>query len=439
MVLKSATETNSPGQADEPITVINVLSHGPGYRLLSEQRQFLQAWDSSSGEKVGIVNREWPGDLGHWVLNGSHRLRWEVWQPDVRADQVYSHRFDDGVVHRLFPAHERVFRPGLLRPVPGVESDNLERALNEQRGAKLILHGLESPWWAELLPRLAQEHPTVLVAHGTARRLVDRLRAARHPLTPPALIIDYARSRQRYTALAAITAPNQTTISAIRAVYRGPVHRLTMGCDFEFWMPPDPTARAAIREKLGIQPHVKVLITAAFLRPIKQVDRLIEACIALGERNDYRLLIVGQGDEAYRDQLTRLGSTLIRTKRLLFEPYVTGDALRRLYWAADAFVCSSRAEGASVAVMEAMACGLPVISTPVGGTYELMQRTGSGATLPAGAFARWRAVLEQALAQLPPATDRQAARAEYDWRNVATRFTAILDQAAFRHAQAPRR
>jgi len=428
MSLELTTERGAPRETDSLATVVNVLSHGPGYGLLTDQRGFLQSWQTPSGETVGIVNREWPGHLGHWVLEQSDRFRWEVWQPDIRADRPYAHEFPDGVTHRLFPARTRVFRPGLFRPVDGVESPSLFDALQSLRGTTLlVLHGFEAPWWRELTPRLAHRLPTLLVAHGTARSLGALLRGARHPLTPASLIVDHLRTRRAYARLAGITTPNETTRKAVRGVYSGRIVPLTMGCDFGFWRPPDAAERAAIRTSLGIPPNTRVFLTSAFLRPVKQVDRLIAACSALGERSDYLLLVVGQGDEQYVNRLQSLGRRLVDDGRLRFHPYASGDALRGLYWAADAFVSTSRAEGASVAVMEAMACGLPVLCTPVGGTYELMRHAGVGTILPAQAFEMWPAVLSGAL---PKAIDRDVARAQYDWSQVATRFIAILNQVA---------
>jgi glycosyltransferase involved in cell wall biosynthesis len=260
--------------------------------------------------------------------------------------------------------------------------------------------------------------------------LAERLRQVRHPLTLPALLIEHARMRRQYAGLRAVTGPNAVSVAAARGVFGGPVYPLTMGCDFAFWTPPEADGRAAARADLGIADQRTVLVTAAFLRPIKQVDRLIEACLALGPRTDYTLLVIGQGDADHVAALRRLGGPLLADGRLRFEPYLDPVALRRRLWAADVFVCASRAEGASVAVMEALGCGLPVLSTPVGGTFEVLQRERAGAVLPAGAFAQWPAVLRTILdGQRPAPLAREVARAAFDWPIVAKRVVSILDAA----------
>jgi glycosyltransferase involved in cell wall biosynthesis len=418
-----------------PITVINVLPHGPGYELLSEKRSFLHSWTTASGQTAGIVNREWPGELGHWVLQHTDRYRWEVWQPDTHVDRPVAHTFDDGVVHRLFPAYARIFRPGFFRPVGGVASAALATGLEEvqpREAAVVLLHGFGAPFLDDLLDRFGAGFRSLMIAHGTVQAPLRRLLNARHPLTIPAVLVEHARTRRRYARLAAATGPNDITLGAIRSVYSGPTHRLTMGCDFDFWVPPaDSQSREATRASLGIAPERTVLIATANLRPVKQIDRLIRACCELGERNDFTLLVVGQGEPEYVRTLESLGAPLLADGRLRVHPYVTGDALRQLLCASDLFVCSSRAEGASVAVMEAMACGLPVLSTPVGGTFEFLKRARAVAVLPAANFQHWPGVLDRVIdGQRPVPVEREMARDEYDWRSVARRVVGILGGVA---------
>jgi glycosyltransferase involved in cell wall biosynthesis len=420
---------------ETPIAVINVLPHGPGYELLSEQRTFLQQWTVASGQTAGIVNREWPGELGHWVLQTTDRYRWEVWQPDTRVDRPVAHTFDDRVVHRLFPAYGRIFRPGFFRPVRGVASSALAASLDQlqrHEPAVLVLHAFGAPFLDELLDRFGSRFSSLMVAHGTARAPLKRLLNARHPLTIPAVLVEHARGLRRYAHLGAATAPNEITLGAIRSVYGGPTHRLTMGCDFEFWVPPaDANARQAARASLGIAPGRTVFIATANLRAVKQIDRLIRAFRDLGERDDFTLLVVGQGEPEYVGSLESLGAPLLADGRLVIHPYASGEALRQLLWASDLFVCSSRAEGASVAVMEAMACGLPVLSTPVGGTFEFLNRMRAVIVLPAADFQRWPTVLSRAInGQRPVPLNREMAREQYDWRTIARRLVAILDPIA---------
>src|SRR5688572_3024335 len=97
---------------------------------------------------------------------------------------------------------------------------------------------------------------------------------------------------------------------------------------------------------------------------IEAVKRLVD------EGVDVKLNLVGTGDagEANEAQAARLGLS----DRVRFFGYVPREEIARHYAAAHVFVLASYNEGMSVALLEAMASGLPVVVTPTGGTMELV-------------------------------------------------------------------
>jgi glycosyltransferase involved in cell wall biosynthesis len=76
-----------------------------------------------------------------------------------------------------------------------------------------------------------------------------------------------------------------------------------------------------------------------------------------------------------------------------------------------------------------MACGLPVLSTPVGETAEMMTRYGSGHLIPIVPDENWERTFIEILEKGPPLPlDIQVARQAYDWSEVAKRFLNIYDE-----------
>ena len=75
-----------------------------------------------------------------------------------------------------------------------------------------------------------------------------------------------------------------------------------------------------------------------------------------------------------------------------------------------------------------MACGLPVVTTPVGGTSELMKENNVGAFLPVKGYKEWAAIIEGLLDNgFPVPMDIQLVRNTYQWENIARRFVSIYD------------
>lgn len=92
------------------------------------------------------------------------------------------------------------------------------------------------------------------------------------------------------------------------------------------------------------------------------------------------------------------------------------------------YVSVSTGEGASVSVMKAMACGLPVLSTLVGKTSERMHRYGAGKLVPIYKYDEWKIAIEEILENgLPRVLGRTIARDVYDWPHVARRFVNLYD------------
>jgi glycosyltransferase involved in cell wall biosynthesis len=417
--------------------ILNLLAHGPAYESLSEPSVLLDEWELADSDRTSNRNdnRDWPAQLGHWVLAQRPEWKWEVWQPDARADRVYSHVFDDGVVHRLFAAEERLSQ-GIRRRRRYLYSEAMLTGLASERREHdvLVLHGLDARLWHDVLDRLGSKpHPPVFViGHGSAHRLAEKIQMTRHPLTLLDVVQDHVRTQRMYKRVDAMSAPDSVNASAARSVYKGAIERLTMGCDFDFWIaPPAANTKACARSSIGVPAGRLLFLTVGRLSDSKRIDRLLSAFQQLGQRREFTLMVVGQGEPAYMRYLLQVAGPMLTDGRVVFHPHVSGEGLRRLYWAADVFVSASRSEGASVAVMEAIACGLPIVATPVGGTCEVMGGYGPFGTLPIRNYVAWPEVLRAVLEKGPPqALDRELARSEFDWRHVASRFVRIVAELA---------
>ena len=131
-----------------------------------------------------------------------------------------------------------------------------------------------------------------------------------------------------------------------------------------------PADRAETRRELGISPKAVVLVSVGNLIPLKNHRLAIQMVGRLRERSqgEVRLLIVGEGPD--HEDLDRL------VRELGLEDAVRLLGLRRdvprLLRAADVFVMFSRAEGLPRAAMEAMASGLPCVTSDRGGIPEAM-------------------------------------------------------------------
>jgi glycosyltransferase involved in cell wall biosynthesis len=133
--------------------------------------------------------------------------------------------------------------------------------------------------------------------------------------------------------------------------------------------------RAGIRHALGIPEDARVIGTVGRLNEVKRQDLLIRAFARVRRLHaNAWLLLVGDGPE--RSRLERLASELGVFNRTLF----TGYQARTEHFlsAMDVFALSSRHEGLPLALLEAWAAGLPIVSSAVGGIPQVVEEGRTG-------------------------------------------------------------
>ena len=142
-----------------------------------------------------------------------------------------------------------------------------------------------------------------------------------------------------------------------------------------------PATREAARAALGVPARVPLIGTVARLEPAKNLQMLLQAARIVCERfPEARFALVGNGSE--RASLEKLAATLGISEKVLFTGEVAHSDL--VLPAFDMFVLCSRFEGMPNVLLEAGAWGLPLISTPVGGTVEIVLETKTGFLTPMG-------------------------------------------------------
>ena len=163
------------------------------------------------------------------------------------------------------------------------------------------------------------------------------------------------------------------------------------------------------------------------LQPRKNLDALISAYerLPLPLRNEYQLVLVGKygwGAAALRGRLERLGSAA----RVVWLDYVERDELHALYCAAGLFAYPSLSEGFGLPVLEALACGLPVVASDLPVLREVADPTALFVDpLNVDAIAEAIATAYASPDDPAGAAARRAHARMYTWASCAMRTVAI--------------
>lgn len=151
------------------------------------------------------------------------------------------------------------------------------------------------------------------------------------------------------------------------------------GVDTERFRPPTGDDKVRMRAQFGIDQEDVVLATVASLKPVKRIDLLLAASAGLVRgRRDVRLLLVGEGPD--RGRLQSIAGQLGIEDRVIFAGIRDDvDSVLRM---CDALVLSSRTEAFPTVVLEAMATGLPVVTTDVGSVRDMVEDGGNAFVVP---------------------------------------------------------
>jgi glycosyltransferase involved in cell wall biosynthesis len=242
--------------------------------------------------------------------------------------------------------------------------------------------------------------PFVVTARGSDINLIAQLPAPRR------MILDAARSAGRIIAVSGALkrAMVDLGIEAERIVV------LRNGVDLSLFR---PVPMADARRQLGLGPG-RVVASVGNLLPEKGHDLVIRAVAGM---DNVGVVIVGEGPE--RRRLEALAKELEIGNRVHFRDVIPQDRLAILYSAADVLALGSMREGWPNVLLEAMACGTPVVATNVGGVREIVTTDEVGRVVAQRDYESLARAIEQLLAT---PTDRIAVRryAEgYGWEPVS--------------------
>ena len=88
------------------IHIIDFITFSPKFGYIKGNNSLDRAahsWYNDKGEKIGVWREDWAFQLGDKMLEKFNNYTWEVWRPDIRAERVYSHTFENGLITKSFP------------------------------------------------------------------------------------------------------------------------------------------------------------------------------------------------------------------------------------------------------------------------------------------------------------------------------------------------
>ena len=370
--------------------VIFIITFAPLYKNFEQLPRPEVNIDTPDGQWVGFWGKDWGNQVGDHIKKYHPEIQFEVWQPDFRADKVYSHTFKSGVTHRLFPARsqrEEIFSEALLAGLEELAKNSTDRLVIQINGRKSLL--LE-----EVLSRFAHRAP-VLTQFLGALNFIDAnfdFRVWRWPqrIAQRNAMLEFIREKQKYILIAS----GLPLESAFREKIATPDHLIfsqhTIGLPDSYFRAGDE--KEELRKKWSIPSENKVFLSSSRLVPLKQIDKLVKA-FGQGQIHAATLLITGAGPQAYVDKVKRLIER--QDNDIRFLGFVNEEDLLECYHLSDVFIDASVNDGGPISGWKAMAMNLGVITTATGNVGTFLKQHHAGLIIPKNEVKRWAEVLQQ--------------------------------------------
>ena len=402
------------------------MSHPPDYESYGDKPRPPVNFDTPDGSWVGIWGYDWADLIGKYIVRIDHHIAYEVWQPDFRAQTVYSHTFEDGWVHKMFPADREIFFSGVKRRTR-VSSSRLVGMLRETLTPEtiLILPFSTTPLVRSIAGEFKNYRILGICLGDLPLPLLNFWTINKNIFSKINLLYDHYALKNVLPFFNGVSLINHNFLGSFKRLYSGKHWIVPMGIDCDFWC---PLPKVHCRAHFNLPKKKMVFFSASRLNTLKQVDKTIEVLIKTADKFDFLYIVAGHGTRDYEDFLRRKAAPLLERDMIRFIGYVSDDDLLQYYNAADVFILTSRSEGSPVGVQKAFACETPVLSTDVGYTAELMQKYNAGSVIPKDKRTEWEKQFQTILeGSIPRPFDRDLAVEYFDWPNIARQFIHIFE------------
>jgi len=233
-------------------------------------------------------------------------------------------------------------------------------------------------------------------------------------------------------AVTAVAENERAVVARALGIADATVPIVRLGTDIS-GLKPDPEARAKARAQWGFEDSDVVLVHAGTITPAKELELLIDVASNI-YRPDLRvrLLIVGGGDlEPIGRLKQQINATGLQDQVLFIDRFVDKKSLIAVYQAGDVACWPGEI---SIATLEAMAIGLPMILKDGDDYRDFLVSSQNGVTYAASQSKSLASAIERLagdadLRQCMGARSRELAEREFDWRSIASRFIELYTSA----------
>lgn len=250
-----------------------------------------------------------------------------------------------------------------------------------------------------------------------------------HPLRRLYLRLGTGHSAQKAQRIIAISASTKRDIIRLLGIEEGRVDVVPCGVGEDFLPVESQEVLDDFRRRRSLPE--RMILFVGTLEPRKNLATLLKAYALLGKKAQPPRLIIGGARGWQHEHVFSVVEELGLNEAVIFPGYIPREELPLWYNAADLFIYPSLYEGFGLPLLEAMACGTPVITSNISSLPEVVD--GAGILVDPGSVEDMAEAMRQVLSDSSLRTEMRrkgSARArEFSWRKTAERTVEVYEQA----------
>lgn len=344
--------------------------------------------------KVGVLKRFSKWHTYSLVGDSSEREGMKIYYPKFIAIPKM------GAVHSIFM---------FMAILPLVKRLHQQRAIDLINAHWVFPDGIAARWVARCL-----NIPIVLSAHGCDINHYPRLKMRK---------IQIVNALKKADGISVVSGAQKSVVEKM-GIAPGKIMVIRNGVDFRLF---NIRNKAECRSKCGIGPDIKMILFVGQLIEVKGLEFLLDAFFSISSgREEYKLVLIGQGH--LRQKFEKVVAERGLNNKVIFAGEISRADIPYWFGASDVFCLPSIREGCPTVILEALACGKPVVASKVGGIPELVNDKNGLLVEPKNPPAL-AAALSAALNRPWDETGIQRSIPDYSWAAVAGRYFAIFEEA----------
>lgn len=412
--------------------IIFLIGFSPKYAYLPGSEMLKRAsriWTNEQGDKIGIWKEDWGNQLGFKFKEYYPDIDYEVWRPDIRADGIYEHIFENGVKNKSFPVKYKLFSQG-FRYFKDYYSPEIEQTIEsyckKHQNIVLLIPFSRKLITSRLLKKFSDKAPILCTHFLNAEKLLCKVKFCSNPIRFLQNSFKTIQRQRHISCIENLLLVHKKYIPELEKKYNLKVYFNTFGADLSFWKP-DKTKKES-RLKYNISVDKLVILVSSRLQPNYQIEKVLNLVTKLKSYN-VLFIFTSHGPPSYEKKLKQMIEENNLHNYVQFTGYVNEEVLKDLYIACDYFFMSSLYNAGPMSTFIAMLMGKPVISTDSGLAAEILKEKRCGLIIPTCNYNYWEKIFRNILEgkQQIKLIDYSFVSHLFNWQSIIIKWHTIIN------------